>query len=64
MSGAHLAGFVVHDEYPTRYKFVKAERFPFLLAALIVLVFGPGLFSIDALIERILRRKEKAKLGV
>jgi hypothetical protein len=35
-----------------------------MLAALIVLVFGPGLFSIDALIERILRRKEKAKLGV
>ena len=45
-------------------KFVKADPFPFLLAALIVLVFGPGLFSIDALLERILRRKEKAKLGV
>jgi putative oxidoreductase len=45
-------------------KFVKADPFPFLLAALIVLVFGPGLFSIDALLERILRSKEKAKLGV
>ena len=41
-------------------KFVKADPFPFLLTALIVLVFGPGLFSIDALIERILRRREKA----
>jgi len=33
-------------------KFVKADPFPFLLAALIVLVFGPGLYSIDALLKR------------
>lgn len=33
-------------------KFVKADPFPFLLAALIVLAFGPGLFSIDALLKR------------
>jgi putative oxidoreductase len=45
-------------------KFVKADPFPFLLTALIVLVFGPGLFSIDALMKRILRRREKAKSGV
>jgi putative oxidoreductase len=45
-------------------KFVKADPFPFLLTAVIVLVFGPGLFSIDALTKRILRRREKAKLGV
>jgi putative oxidoreductase len=45
-------------------KFVKGDPFPFLFTALIVLVFGPGLFSIDALIERILRRREKAKFGV
>lgn len=31
-------------------KFVQAAPFPFLLASLIVLVFGPGRFSIDALI--------------
>ena len=43
-------------------KFVKDDAFPFLLTALIVFVFGPGLFSIDALIERILRRREKAKV--
>jgi putative oxidoreductase len=42
-------------------KFVKADPFPFLLTALIVLVFGPGLFSIDALMKRILRRREKAR---
>jgi len=44
-------------------KFVKADPFPFLLTALIVLVFGPGLFSIDALLKQILRRREKTKLG-
>jgi len=45
-------------------KFVKADPFPFLLTALIVLVFGPGLFSVDALMKQILRRREKTKLGV
>jgi putative oxidoreductase len=45
-------------------KFVKADPFPFLLTALIVLVFGPGVFSIDALIDRIIRRREKPKSGV
>jgi putative oxidoreductase len=32
--------------------FVKAAPFPYLLTALIVLAFGPGLFSIDALLKR------------
>ena len=36
-------------------KFVKADPFPYFVCALIVLVFGPGRFSIDALI--------KSKLG-
>jgi putative oxidoreductase len=31
-------------------KFVQDAAFPFLLAALIVLAFGPGRFSVDALI--------------
>jgi putative oxidoreductase len=34
-------------------KFVKADPFPYFICALIVLVFGPGTFSIDALIKRI-----------
>jgi putative oxidoreductase len=34
-------------------KFVKADPFPYLICALIVLVFGPGSFSIDALFTRI-----------
>ena len=32
-------------------KFVKADPFPFFICAVIVLVFGPGRFSIDALIK-------------
>jgi putative oxidoreductase len=39
-------------------KFVKADPFPFLLTALIVLVFGPGWFSIDALLKRRLERQK------
>jgi putative oxidoreductase len=34
-------------------KFVKADPFPYFICALVVLVFGPGSFSIDALIKRI-----------
>jgi putative oxidoreductase len=33
-------------------KFVAAAPFPFLLSALVVLAFGPGAFSLDALIQR------------
>jgi len=33
-------------------KFVKADPFPFLLLALIVLAFGPGELSVDALLKR------------
>ena len=32
-------------------KFVKADPFPFLLTALIVFAFGPGRFSVDALLK-------------
>ena len=32
-------------------KFVKADPFPYFICALIILVFGPGRFSIDALIK-------------
>ena len=37
--------------------FVKADPFPYLLTALIVLAFGPGLFSIDALLKRVIGGK-------
>lgn len=38
-------------------KFVKAAPFPFFLAALIILCFGPGWFSLDAIFGRLFRRK-------
>jgi putative oxidoreductase len=40
-------------------KFLKAEPFPFFLAALIVLCFGPGWFSLDAIFGRLFRRKRE-----
>jgi putative oxidoreductase len=38
-------------------KFVTATPFLFLLACVIILVFGPGIFSIDGLLARKLNRK-------
>ena len=66
MSVAYLAADfgAVSNIFSDPDQFVKADPFPFWLTALIVLAFGPGLFSIDASIERILRRREKVKLGV
>jgi putative oxidoreductase len=54
MSVAYLAGDfeALTSIFSNSDKFVKADPFPFLLVALIVLVFGPGLFSIDALLKR------------
>jgi putative oxidoreductase len=40
-------------------KFVKAAPFPFFLAALIILCFGPGWFSLDAILGRLFRRKRE-----
>lgn len=37
--------------------FVQAAPFPYLLTALIVLAFGPGLISIDALLKRVIGKK-------
>lgn len=38
--------------------FVMQSPFNFLLTALIILAFGPGIFSVDALIKRQLRKSE------
>ena len=66
MSVAYLAADfeAVSNIFNDPDKFVKGDPFPFLFTALIVLVFGPGLFSIDALLKQILRRREETKLGV
>jgi len=39
-------------------KFAKADPFPFLMAALIVLIFGPGMISIDAFLKRFIGEKK------
>ena len=41
-------------------KFYNADPFTFLMASLIVLIFGSGLFSVDAAIER-MRRPSRSR---
>jgi putative oxidoreductase len=41
-------------------KFYNADPYTFLFASLIILIFGPGLLSLDALIQK-LRRSENAE---
>ncbi len=43
-------------------KFVAAAPFPFLFTALLVLAFGPGAISIDALIKRFTPRERAGSL--
>jgi len=40
-------------------KFISAPEFPFFLAALIVLCFGAGWFSLDAIFGRLFRRRSE-----
>jgi putative oxidoreductase len=40
---------------------VKADPFPFLFAALIILIFGPGKFSVDALIAKLTGQKSASR---
>ena len=42
-------------------KFYNADPFTFLMASLIVLVFGSGLFSVDALIARMWHRRPESE---
>jgi putative oxidoreductase len=42
-------------------KFVKADPFPYFICALIVLAFGPGRFSFDALIKWKLPRRTETE---
>ena len=45
-------------------KFVAAAPFPFLLSALLVLAFGPGAISVDALIKRFVARQTAGKTPI
>jgi putative oxidoreductase len=40
-------------------KFLKADPFPFFFAALIILCFGPGWFSFDAILGLLFRRRRE-----
>ena len=39
-------------------KFFAADPFPYLMVSIIVLIFGPGLISLDALIARMWKQRE------
>lgn len=40
-------------------KFYAADPYTFLFASLLILVFGPGKISVDALIERLIQRQKR-----
>jgi len=44
-------------------KFYNADPFTFLLASLLVLVFGPGFFSVDRILQAIRDSKQRAHDG-
>jgi putative oxidoreductase len=44
----------LHSIFSDPDKFAAAAPFVFLVASLIVLLFGPGIFSVDALLKRVL----------
>lgn len=54
MTVAYLTGDfeAVSSVFSDPDKFVKADPFPFLLTALIIYVFGPGLFSLEGLLKQ------------
>ena len=39
--------------------FFKAPPFPYLFTCLVVLLFGPGLFSVDGILNRLLERRKR-----
>ena len=43
-------------------KFYNADPFTFLMASLIVLIFGAGLFSVDALLERMWHKSSESRV--
>jgi len=40
-------------------KFFAADPFPFLLVSLLVLIFGPGFFSVDTIVKWYRKKREK-----
>ena len=50
----------LHHVFSKPDDFVSAAPFQFMLTAIIVLIFGPGIFSLDAFLARIRGQKKKA----
>ncbi|HVM62890.1 MAG TPA: DoxX family protein [Verrucomicrobiae bacterium] len=48
----------VHQIFSKPDAFVSADEFLFMLTAIIVLIFGPGFFSLDAIIARVRGQKK------
>jgi putative oxidoreductase len=44
-------------------KVIDDDAFPFLMMALLILAFGPGLFSIDALLKKTVFKKRTTRGG-
>jgi putative oxidoreductase len=44
-------------------KFYNADPFTFLFASLLILIFGPGLFSLDTMIASYRKRREKTAVS-
>lgn len=53
----------LHAIFSDPDKFMAAAPFTFLLASLIILIFGPGLFSLDTLFSRVLGWNKPASAG-
>ena len=66
LAGDMLVAYLASDRDALRMifsapgKFYNADPYTFLFASLIILIFGPGLLSLDALIQK-LRRSENAE---
>jgi putative oxidoreductase len=45
-------------------KFFAADAFPFLLVSLLILIFGPGFFSMDTLIKWYRAKRGKSETTV
>lgn len=48
----------LHAIFSDPDKFAAAAPYVFLVASVIVLVFGPGIFSLDALVDKVFWKKE------
>jgi putative oxidoreductase len=68
LTGNMLVAYITADRealtsiFSDPAKFYGADPYTFLFAALIALIFGAGLFSLDAVIARVVRRRNALSL--